>query len=67
MEPTMTDWLTDALERAAAAHGLHEQEIGRADPDWPRWYAEYMTRTAGQDGYIPAHRAAPAVSHAEVR
>jgi catechol 2,3-dioxygenase-like lactoylglutathione lyase family enzyme len=48
------------------AHSLHEQEIGRADPDWPRWYAEYMTRTAGQDGYIPAHRAAPAASHAEV-
>ena len=34
--------LAAALRRAAAAHGKHEQEIGRADPDWPDWYAQYM-------------------------
>jgi catechol 2,3-dioxygenase-like lactoylglutathione lyase family enzyme len=34
--------LADALRRAAAAHGKHEEEIGHADPDWPDWYAQYM-------------------------
>jgi catechol 2,3-dioxygenase-like lactoylglutathione lyase family enzyme len=34
--------LADALRRAAAAHGKHEEEIGQADPDWPDWYAQYM-------------------------
>jgi catechol 2,3-dioxygenase-like lactoylglutathione lyase family enzyme len=34
--------LADALRRAEAAHGEHEQEIGHADPDWPDWYAQYM-------------------------
>jgi catechol 2,3-dioxygenase-like lactoylglutathione lyase family enzyme len=34
--------LADALRRAEAAHGKHEQEIGHADPDWPDWYAQYM-------------------------
>ena len=33
--------LAQALRRAAAAHGKHEQEIGHADPDWPDWYAQY--------------------------
>jgi hypothetical protein len=34
--------LADALRRAAAAHGKHEQELGHADPDWPDWYAQHM-------------------------
>jgi catechol 2,3-dioxygenase-like lactoylglutathione lyase family enzyme len=34
--------LADALRRAAAAHGKHEEEIGQADADWPDWYAQYM-------------------------
>ena len=34
--------LADALRRAEAAHGRHEQEIGHADADWPAWYAQYM-------------------------
>jgi catechol 2,3-dioxygenase-like lactoylglutathione lyase family enzyme len=34
--------LESALRRAAAAHGKHEERIGRADPNWPDWYAEYM-------------------------
>ncbi len=36
--------LSQALQRASAAHGEHEARIGRADPDWPDWYAEYMVR-----------------------
>ena len=36
--------LSQALRRAAAAHGEHEARIGQADPNWPDWYAEYMVR-----------------------
>jgi catechol 2,3-dioxygenase-like lactoylglutathione lyase family enzyme len=42
--------LATALRRAAAAHGEHEARTGRADPDWPDWYAEYMVREqAGEE------------------
>jgi catechol 2,3-dioxygenase-like lactoylglutathione lyase family enzyme len=42
--------LSNALQRAAAAHGEHEARIGREDPDWPAWYAEYMVREqAGEE------------------
>jgi catechol 2,3-dioxygenase-like lactoylglutathione lyase family enzyme len=42
--------LSKALQRAAAAHGEHEARIGREDPDWPAWYAEYMVREqAGEE------------------
>ncbi len=34
--------LASALRRAEAAHGEHEKRIGKADPDWPDWYAAYM-------------------------
>jgi catechol 2,3-dioxygenase-like lactoylglutathione lyase family enzyme len=34
--------LAAALRRAEAAHGKHEQEIGRRDENWPDWYAQYM-------------------------
>jgi catechol 2,3-dioxygenase-like lactoylglutathione lyase family enzyme len=36
--------LAAALRRAEAAHGQHEKRIGKADPDWPDWYAEYLVR-----------------------
>ena len=36
--------LAQALRRAEAAHGEHEKRIGKADPNWPDWYAEYMVR-----------------------
>jgi len=39
--------LAEALRRAAAAHGKHEQRIGHEDTDWPDWYAEYMVREQG--------------------
>jgi hypothetical protein len=42
--------LTEALRRAAAAHGQHEERTGEADPDWPDWYALYMVReSAGEE------------------
>jgi catechol 2,3-dioxygenase-like lactoylglutathione lyase family enzyme len=39
--------LEHALREAAAAHGRHEKETGREDPDWPTWYAAYMAKAAG--------------------
>ncbi|HEX8761820.1 MAG TPA: nuclear transport factor 2 family protein [Pseudonocardiaceae bacterium] len=36
--------LESALRRAADAHGQHEEQIGRPDPDWPSWYAVYLER-----------------------
>lgn len=36
--------LSQALQRAAIAHGQHEKRIGQADPKWPNWDAEYMVR-----------------------
>jgi catechol 2,3-dioxygenase-like lactoylglutathione lyase family enzyme len=34
--------LEDALRRASAAHGEHEKRLGQPDPNWPKWYAEFM-------------------------
>jgi hypothetical protein len=36
--------LSQALQRAASAHGWHESRTGKADPNWPDWYANYMVR-----------------------
>jgi catechol 2,3-dioxygenase-like lactoylglutathione lyase family enzyme len=55
VDPTATSFasagdLAEALRRAAAAHGEHEARTGKADPDWPDWYAEYMVREqAGEE------------------
>ncbi len=40
--------LAGAMRRAEVAHGEHEKRIGKADPDWPDWYAAYMV--AEQNG-----------------
>jgi catechol 2,3-dioxygenase-like lactoylglutathione lyase family enzyme len=34
--------LANAMRRAETAHGEHEKRIGKADPDWPDWYAAFM-------------------------
>src|SRR3954449_932881 len=36
--------LSQALRRAAAAHGKHETETGQTDTNWPDWYANFMVR-----------------------
>jgi hypothetical protein len=42
--------LKEALERAAAAHGQHEERTGQADENWPDWYALYMVcERAGEE------------------
>jgi hypothetical protein len=44
------DDLAAALRRAEAAHGEHEKRTGKADPDWPDWYARYLVaEQAGTD------------------
>ena len=47
MEPTTTETLLDALQRAENAHGVYDAEVlgGVHDEEWPQWYAEHMTRT----------------------
>jgi catechol 2,3-dioxygenase-like lactoylglutathione lyase family enzyme len=55
LDPTSTSFnsagdLAEALRRAEAAHGEHEKRTGKADPDWPDWYAEYIAREqSGQE------------------
>jgi len=34
--------LANALRRAEAAHGKHEQRTGQRDENWPDWYSKYM-------------------------
>jgi catechol 2,3-dioxygenase-like lactoylglutathione lyase family enzyme len=36
--------LAQAMIRASMAHGKHEARTGKADPNWPDWYADYMVR-----------------------
>jgi catechol 2,3-dioxygenase-like lactoylglutathione lyase family enzyme len=55
LDPAITSFssgndLARALRRAEAAHGEHEKRIGKADPDWPDWYAGYMVaEQSGQE------------------
>jgi hypothetical protein len=39
--------LAEALRRAAAAHGRHEEQLGHPDPDWPDWYPYIMQEQTG--------------------
>jgi catechol 2,3-dioxygenase-like lactoylglutathione lyase family enzyme len=48
---TSTADLASAMRRASVAHGEHEKRIGKADPDWPDWYAAYIV--AEQAGAEP--------------
>jgi hypothetical protein len=36
--------LANALRRAADAHGEHEKRTGKADANWPDWYADWLAR-----------------------
>ncbi len=42
--------LANAMRRAEAAHGEHEKRTGKADANWPDWYAAYMVaEQSGKD------------------
>jgi catechol 2,3-dioxygenase-like lactoylglutathione lyase family enzyme len=43
--------LLEALKSAAAAHGVHEKELGMHDVNWPEWYAEHMAGSLSDAGY----------------
>jgi catechol 2,3-dioxygenase-like lactoylglutathione lyase family enzyme len=52
VDPSVTSFssvsdLAGTLRRAEAAHGEHEKRIGKADPDWPDWYAAFMVAERG--------------------
>jgi catechol 2,3-dioxygenase-like lactoylglutathione lyase family enzyme len=42
IDATAVPDLSDALRRAATAHGEHEKRTGARDENWPDWYAAYM-------------------------
>jgi hypothetical protein len=48
--PDTTALFLKLLKGAAQAHGVHEKELGKPDPDWPQWYAEHMTRALREAG-----------------
>ena len=44
------DDLAEALLRAEKAHAQYEAQIGREEPDWPSWYAQYFEREQAGSG-----------------
>jgi hypothetical protein len=48
-----TQTVLEALELAAAAHGVHEaEELGGVyDEQWASWYAAHMSRTLAEAGH----------------
>jgi hypothetical protein len=40
--------LARELRAAEAAHAEYERELGRADPDWPTWYARFIVERLEQ-------------------
>jgi hypothetical protein len=58
-DPNTVAILLDLLKGAAQAHGVHEKETGKPDPDWPQWYAEHMTRTLRDAGYRISRASSP--------
>jgi predicted enzyme related to lactoylglutathione lyase len=44
-----TSELASALRRAEAAHAEHEKRLGKADPNWADWYADYIVREKAGD------------------
>lgn len=53
MSISTTEILKNALDQAAADHGIYETDIlaGVHDAEWPSWYADHMTRTLADAGY----------------
>jgi hypothetical protein len=58
LDPGANEILLGLLKRAAAAHGVHEEEElgGVYDEAWPEWYAEHMTHALAEQGLriVPA-------------
>jgi hypothetical protein len=43
------DRLRTLLRVAESAHAAYEQELGRADDDWPTWYASFIVERLRED------------------
>lgn len=43
------DRLRTLLRVAESAHGAYEKELGRADDDWPTWYAKFIVDRLGEE------------------
>ena len=43
------DRLRTLLRVAESAHAAYEQELGRADDDWPTWYAAFIVERLRED------------------
>ena len=50
MYEVTVDELADLLRQAEKAHAEYEKSIGRADADWPAWYAKYVLDSLEKDG-----------------
>jgi hypothetical protein len=40
--PNPVDRLADLLREAEEAHHGHERHLGKADANWPAWYARHI-------------------------
>ena len=54
--------LESALKVAEAAHGTYEKSLGMRDNDWPKWYADHITKAWKAEGYRLTHDAGGAES-----
>ena len=41
--------LADMLREAERAHAVYESRVGRADADWPAWYARHIIDRLTED------------------
>lgn len=42
MEKMTVEQLAKLLHDAEIAHGKYEESLGHPDPNWPKWYAEWI-------------------------
>ncbi|MGH2841343.1 MAG: hypothetical protein ACRDKY_11040 [Solirubrobacteraceae bacterium] len=48
-EELTAERLTQLLRDAEREHGAYEKELGRADEDWPTWYAQFILDQLSRD------------------
>jgi hypothetical protein len=51
LQREVTELLLQHLKSTAAAHGVHEEKLGKRDEDWPQWYADHMARALTEAGF----------------
>lgn len=49
-------YMTELLKQAAAAHHEYEQQSGKPDAEWEKWYADFMMNQMRNDfGFAPGN------------